>query len=147
MGGAHAEDGGEDGDVVGEGEVVVGYSQGHGQALDRLIAKQAFTSTAKEKRDRRQDGTRRNKTGKERKRKGDQVKISFAVHGMQRKELSLSVIVPSLGSCKTFCHWVPPNKGVGVHIVIVMCAKIKLKNAHVHVITRKQQNMLQPDSY
>lgn len=84
---------------------------------------------------------------KERKRKGDQVKISFAVHGMQRKEWSLSVIVPSLGSCKTFCHWVPPNKGVGVHIVIVMCAKIKLKNTHVHVITRKQQNMLQPDSY
>lgn len=45
MGGAHAEDGGEDGDVGGEGEVVVGYSQGHGQALDRLIAKQAFASS------------------------------------------------------------------------------------------------------
>lgn len=45
MGGAHAEDVGEDGDVGGEGEVVEGYSQGHGQALDRLIAKQAFTSS------------------------------------------------------------------------------------------------------
>lgn len=148
MGGAHAEDGGEDGDVGGEGEVVVGYSQGHGQALDRLIAKQAFASTAKEKKrsEAGRDKTEQNGQ-KERKRKGDQVKISFAVHGMQRKELSLSVIVPSLGSCKTFCHWVPPNKGVDVHIVIVMCAKIKLKNTHVHVITRKQQNMLQPDSY
>lgn len=47
VGRAHAEDVGEDGDVGGEGEVVVGYSQGHGQALDRLIAKQAFASTAK----------------------------------------------------------------------------------------------------
>lgn len=47
MGGAHAEDVGEDRDVGGEGEVVVGYSHGHGQALDRLIAKQAFTSTVK----------------------------------------------------------------------------------------------------
>lgn len=72
MGGAHAEDGGEDGDVGGEGEVVVGYSQGHGQALDRLIAKQAFASTAKEKKEiggrTGQDGTRRNKTGKKRER-------------------------------------------------------------------------------
>lgn len=46
MGGAHAEDVGGDGDVGWEGEVVVGYSQGHGQALFRLIAKQAFASTA-----------------------------------------------------------------------------------------------------
>lgn len=44
MGRAHAEDVGEDGDVGGEGKVVVGYSQGHGQALARLIAKQAFAS-------------------------------------------------------------------------------------------------------
>lgn len=48
MGWAHAEDVGEHRDVGGEGEVVVGNSQGHGQALNRLIAKQAFTSTAKE---------------------------------------------------------------------------------------------------
>lgn len=46
MGGAHAEDVGGDGDVCWEGEVVVGYSQWHGQALFRLIAKQAFASTA-----------------------------------------------------------------------------------------------------
>lgn len=46
MGGAHAEDVGGDGDVCWEGEVVVGYSQRLGQALFRLIAKQAFASTA-----------------------------------------------------------------------------------------------------
>lgn len=46
MGGAHAEDVGEDRNVGGEGEVVVGYSQRRGQALDRAIAKQAFASTA-----------------------------------------------------------------------------------------------------
>lgn len=49
MGGAHTENVGEDRNVGGEGEVVVGYSQGHGQALDSVIAKQAFTSTAKRK--------------------------------------------------------------------------------------------------
>lgn len=46
MGGAHAEDVGVDRNVGGEGEVVVGYSQRRGQALDRAIAKQAFASTA-----------------------------------------------------------------------------------------------------
>lgn len=75
MGGAHAEDGGEDGDVGGEGEVVVGYSQGHGQALDRLIAKQAFASAAKEKKEiggrTGQDGTKRAKREKEKGRSGE----------------------------------------------------------------------------
>lgn len=46
VGGAHAEDVGVDRNVGGEGEVVVGYSQWCGQALDRAIAKQAFASTA-----------------------------------------------------------------------------------------------------
>lgn len=74
MGRAHAEDVGEDGDVGGEGEVVVGYSQGHGQALDRLIAKQAFTTTAMREgwgagAGARQDGIRQNTTGTERKKK------------------------------------------------------------------------------
>lgn len=45
MGGAHAEDIGEDGDVGGEREVVVGYSQGQDRTLDRVIAKQAFASS------------------------------------------------------------------------------------------------------
>lgn len=63
VGGTHAEDAGGDGDVGGEGEVVVGYSQGQAQALDRLNAKQAFASTAKtEGRERRgEDKTERNK--------------------------------------------------------------------------------------
>lgn len=46
MGGAHAEDVGVDRNVGGKGEVVVGYSQWRGQALNRAIAKQAFASTA-----------------------------------------------------------------------------------------------------
>lgn len=74
MGGAHAEDVGEDGDVGGEGEVVVCYSQGLGQALDRVIAKQTFASTAKrEDWGRGQDmtgqhGTNEPQTDRERKR-------------------------------------------------------------------------------
>ena len=71
MGGAHAEDVGEDGDVGGEGEVVVGYSQGHGQALDRLIAKQAFTSTVKRDRWEGRGRTGQDKTEQNKHREGE----------------------------------------------------------------------------
>jgi len=71
VGGAHAEDVGEDGDVGGEGEVVVGYSQGRARALERLIARQAFASTAerRRRRRRRRAGPDRKKQGTERRRK------------------------------------------------------------------------------
>lgn len=79
MGRAHAEDVGEDGDVGGEGEVVVGYSHWHGQALQRLVAKQTFASAAK--RGGWGTNTGQNKTGTQRKRLG--VNFTFAVHSMQ----------------------------------------------------------------
>lgn len=47
VGGAHAEDIGEGGNVGGEREVVVGYSQGQDRAIDRVVAKQAFASTGR----------------------------------------------------------------------------------------------------
>lgn len=82
VGGAHAEDVGGDGDVCWEGEVVVGYSQRLGQALFRLIAKQAFASTATTGRC-EEEGARQNRhREKEKKKKVNRV----AVHGMQWKE-------------------------------------------------------------
>lgn len=84
LGGAHAEDVGEDRNFGGEAEVVVGYSQGHGQALDRLIAMQAFTTTVKRE---GWDGAgrgriRQNKTGTEKKEKPDVNVIGRASHAV-----------------------------------------------------------------
>lgn len=62
VGRAHAEDVGGHGDVGGEGEMVVGYSQRRGQALASLIAKQAFTTTVRRDRGQRQDRTRQRRT-------------------------------------------------------------------------------------
>ena len=124
VGGAHAEDVGEDGDVVGEGEQVVRYSQGHGQTLDRLIAKQAFTSTAKRERlggGGGQDGRRQNKTGRERKKK-ERPGVNFicrAWHAVGGSSvcsnvftLDRPVAVPSVGSCKRFSRWGLRNRVV-----------------------------------
>lgn len=98
---AHAEDVGEDGDVGGEGEVVVGYSQGHGQALDRLIAKQAFTSTAMREgwgAGARQDGIRQNTTGTEReKKKESRCKFYLPCMACSGRNISLQHFLHSTG--------------------------------------------------
>lgn len=62
VGGAHAEDVGGNGDFGGECQVVVGNSHRQGQALARLITRQALTATAK--------GRWREKRGKERRERG-----------------------------------------------------------------------------
>lgn len=62
VGRAHAEDVGGHGDVGGEGEMVVGYSQRRGQALASLIAKQAFTTTVRKDKGQGQNKTRQRRT-------------------------------------------------------------------------------------
>lgn len=147
MGGAHAEDGGEDGDVGGEGEVVVGYSQGHGQALDRLIAKQAFASTAKEKKRSEAGRDKTEQNGQREKEKGrsgenficrawhaEKGIITFSYSALFRiMQNVLSVVASKQGCGCTHSHR---------HV-----RQNYTENAHMHVFTWKQQNMLQPDSY
>lgn len=96
MVGAHAEDDGEGGDVGGDCEVVVGYSQGHGQAL-RFIAKQTFTSAAKKQN--KEEEWKKTEYGQKEREK--ECHFHWPCTTCIERNL-MFVMVPSAGACKRF---------------------------------------------